>query len=254
MPHFVIPLRKTRLVLLMCLCCNILVSPASAEEKVISEISKNGYNVINHLNRSSVSELTALDAQKIKRAILANAIVDDGEALLLKYLLAGQSFTIKSNRSGSNDLSFNKSVSDSAKTILRTVTSASFDDPMEEQWMRGDEADLKQLIEIYGGSTPDRRRLLIMIGKPLKDAMLLGEFKDQETKMKSVMARWMAKLSKLRGPDYNIFKKMLFEAAVIVDRRNSLSSNKSGDKTNCKMSDGGVPDYIYRHLMPDNCH
>lgn len=224
----------------------LYATPAAAQDPVISNISKNGYNVINYLNKRAGNELTAGDAEKVKKAVLANKIVDEGEAKLLEYLKSEQSFTIKSRGPGHSDISFTKSVSDEAKTILSLIASTSFDDPIEEQWARGSEADLKALLKLYSGSPKGREKVLGVISAGLKAAYDSGDFQQAKKLMETEITRWRVKLSKLDGSDYRHFKWILFQAAVIADRHTSLSKRGAGTGPPYDYVDGGVPDYLYK--------
>lgn len=239
--------RLARIAILLCAPA-LYASPVAAQDPVISEISKNGYNVIRHLNSRPGDELTAGDAEKVKKAIMANKFVDAGEAKLLEYLQAEQSFIIKSRGSGYVDLTFNKSVSDEAKAILSLISSASFDDPVEQKWARGNKADLKQLLDLYNGSPQGREKVLGVLVTTLEVAWKSDDYKQRELAMKAEMARWSAKLSTLSGSNYGDFKKVLFQAAVIADRRESLSHSNEDTGPPFKFVDGGITNRLYEFL------
>ena len=68
---------------------------ANAESKIVSGASVNAYNVANFLARRGDGPLQIKDAESIKKAVLADTQVDDGERAMLDHLIAGETFLIK---------------------------------------------------------------------------------------------------------------------------------------------------------------
>lgn len=97
-----------------------LNAPAFAQVPVIEDISKNGFNVIRHLSRVEEPVLSLQSAEKIKRAVLANEVLDDGEKRMLQYLIDEQSFTIRVPTS-TVDAVQSKPVSAEAKALFRSL-------------------------------------------------------------------------------------------------------------------------------------
>jgi|GEM_PF-5604115 len=220
--------------LLTALC--LVSAPAYAGDPVISDISKNAYNVTKYLNKRGGPVVSAADAAKIKKAILANTLVDAGEAQMLDYLKSGQSFIIAAPSVGYSDVTFTKPVSAEAVAVLETIVSVSYDDPIEEQWMRGDAADLKALIAHHNSSDAGREKVLNIMAGSLKKASKQPQWEESKKQTKLELNRWNTKLYKLDGEEYVQFKAMLYEAAVIADK-------DGRDNTS-----GNILDFEYRHF------
>ena len=209
---------------------------AYAQTPVIEEISKNSLNVIRHVSRVNEPALSLASAQKIKRAVLANTLLDDGELKMLEYLQSGQGFTIKLS---TGETTFDKPVSDEAKAFLQTIKSVTYDDPVQEMWARGTQADLQKVIEVYNGSSEGKKQIESILGDELNAAWATpGEYSRREKAFKSVMARWSSKLYKLSGSDYAALKSILYDTAYATD--------KAGRAT----TDGNLPDHHYSFLKP----
>jgi len=210
--------------------------PASAQDPVISDISKNAYNVVKYLNRRAGAEVSATDAGKIKKAVMANTVVDDGEAQMLGFMKSGQGFTISLGTASAPDVSFDKPLTPEAKAVLETIVTVTYDDPVEAQWMRGNVDDLQALISLHNGSEQGKDKVLGLMIASLKKAHNQPDFDQSKKQTGLEFARWSSKLHKLDGSDYSQFKAILYEAAVIAD--------KDGRTT----TDGNILDFQYKHF------
>ncbi|MGJ8563562.1 MAG: tetratricopeptide repeat protein [Alphaproteobacteria bacterium] len=110
-------LGKIFAVLIVAIGLNI---PAYAQVPVIEDISKNSFNVIRHLSRVNEPALSLKSAEKIKRAVMANDVLDDGEKQMLHYLINEQSFIIKVPTS-TVDAAYSKPVSSEAKALFKSL-------------------------------------------------------------------------------------------------------------------------------------
>ena len=105
---------------------------AFAEVPVIEDISKNSYNVIRHLARVNETTMSLASAEKIKRAVMADKVLDTGEKQMLQYLIDGQGFIIKIPTS-TVDAAYSRSVSAEAKSFLQSLLNPQAAPPKPQQ-------------------------------------------------------------------------------------------------------------------------
>ena len=195
---------------------------------VIEDISKNSYNVIRYINRSSEAEMSLDSAKKVKRAVMANTLLDAGEKQMLSYLQNDQSFSIRLPNSN-NITSYTKPVSEEAKSFLSAIAGYSYLDPVEEMWMSGTDADIKRFVEIHQSSAEGEKRVDGFLSRQLAN----------HPEPKVVLRQWAANLYNVNDSvRYTQLKKLLYKIAVIEDKKQSLSGT----------TDGGIADREYSFL------
>ena len=214
-----------------------LSGTASADEVVITEISKTGYNVANYLRRQGDTPMTAKMAETAKRGILSDTMVDAGEQQMIDSLLAGETFTVR-NKFG-NSATVTMTVEADARAILQGIEDITLDDPILQLWTEGTESSVGQVVAMYQAGGDDRRKVEKTLGNRAKEVFARSNYADNYKPLRTEFAKWGAHCYELNGQSYSDCREMLFEIVT------------EADKDGRDVTTGNIPDFLYDDWKKD---
>ena len=211
--------------------------PVCAETNVVTCTSVNAYNAANVLARRSDGPLAAEDAEIIKRAVLADTRVDDGERAMLNHLIEGETFLIKHPKQD-RERQFNRIASDDAKEVLRHIQAFSYDDPILQSWMEATPESVGHIVAMYDGTAEERQQALTALIQRARAVNKIDSHQNDYRKLKGEAAAWSSRCNTLSGEIYASCIAMIYEAMLEADKDGRTSH------------EGNIPDFIYNQWKP----
>lgn len=208
-----------------------LTGQATAQDVTITEISKTGYNVANYLRRQGDTPLTVEMAEKVKRGILSDTKIDEGERQMLDSLLAGETFTVQ-NQYG-NTATISMVVEEDAKAVLRDIEGFTHDDPIFQLWAEGTEDSIGEVLNLYQGEGAGRAKVEKTLSDRIETIWAKSSYDDNYKPLRTEFAGWGAKCYQLSGQAYWDCREMLYQIALKTD------------KDGRDVTTGNLPDYLY---------
>jgi len=196
------------------------------------------------LKRSPGKYISAGDADRLKRLILTDNTIDQGERRLLDTLIQSRYSEIKVSVQKTptfnpGDVVLKKPVSKEAMAVLKSIKEVEYQDPLIAHWKKGFPG-FQELLSIYKSSPEGKQKISNLYYNLAGYHFQNSNWQDGYARFRKFMTVEESKIKRLDGKDYEIAKEMLYNAVVAADK--AIKSQKKDSP--------GIPKNSYEHLKP----
>ena len=218
------------------------VANANPQDYTVSNLSKNTFRWCQFVaNRTQGKPVSEKIAKRLKKAVLADNLVDENEKKLIQILTkrnyskitigAKKSLTFKPN-----DIVFTNAISDKAIEAIKGIVVIQYEDPLLAKWHSGLDG-YRELLKIYQSSVAGKDKVSLFYVALITDHWSRSTWKDGYDVLKKFISLEKSKINKLNGVNYRFARKFLYESILKADKAVDNSA-------------GRIPDPIYQDLKP----
>lgn len=218
---------------------------ASAKSYSIENMDKKMFRWVHiTVKRSPEKDISAGDANRLKKIILSDNSIDENEQEFLNILIENDYSAIKVSAQKTatfnpDDVVLKKAVSQDAMAVLKSIKEVEYQDLLIGHWKNGF-LGFQALLGIYKSSPEGRQKVSKLYYNLVGHYFQNSNWQDGYAHFRIFLSAEMMKIKQLDGEDYRIAKEMLYNAIVAADK--TIKSQKKDSP--------GIPKNQYEHLKP----